>query len=202
MISKRNTTIESYNNTTYSSIEVPEICDDTVKDRTFLDGIYLGIAYTIGYIILSFTIKPVGREIILRKLKKIILEIIDTLIENIIIFIICTALLLFLGSAVGIALQFFSDPLAVILIFSCFLMFNGVCVTVINSTVVMIFPTQYRAMAVCCVLMSGRFGTIIGTNIVGQLLESNCVATFWSFTCVIICEFKFIFNIIVSILII
>lgn len=110
-------------------------------------------------------------------------------------FICTTALLLFLGSTVGIALQFFSDPLAVILIFSCFLMFNGVCVTVINSTVVMIFPTQYRAMAVCCVLMSGRFGTIIGTNIVGQLLESNCVATFWSFTCVIICKLNlFLFN--------
>lgn len=67
MISERNSTIDIFNETISTENNFSEFCDDTVNTRTFIDGIYLGIAYTLGYIALSFTIKPVGREIILRK---------------------------------------------------------------------------------------------------------------------------------------
>lgn len=42
------------------------------------------------------------------------------------------------------------------------------------------YPTNLSAMATSLILISGRFGDIAGTNIVGILLSDNCSILFFS----------------------
>lgn len=44
-------------------------------------------------------------------------------------------------------------------------------------------------MAVCVVLMFGRLGSIVGSNLIGAILEVNCSGTFYLYSIFIIGEF-------------
>ncbi|XP_055911439.1 synaptic vesicle glycoprotein 2B-like [Eupeodes corollae] len=46
--------------------------------------------------------------------------------------------------------------------------------SVLSAVIVDIFPTHLRAMAVCICLMMGRIGSVIGTNVIGALIENHC----------------------------
>lgn len=47
---------------------------------------------------------------------------------------------------------------------------------------------KFRAMAVCISLMMGRFGSVVGANIVGLLLDNNCELMFTISGTSLICE--------------
>lgn len=58
----------------------------------------------------------------------------------------------------------------------------------------MLSISNFRGMAVCVVLMFGRLGSIVGSNVVGAILEVNCSATFYLYSIFIIGNFpNFIF---------
>ncbi|XP_014369377.2 synaptic vesicle glycoprotein 2A [Papilio machaon] len=53
-----------------------------------------------------------------------------------------------------------------------------------------IFPTHLRGMAMCLVMMVGRTGAIFGSNLVGSLINTGCVANFYIFGgLLLICAF-------------
>lgn len=76
---------------------------------------------------------------------------------------------------------------------------SGVAINILGAATVELYPTnlrwaQYissnktklyeynclsRAMAICISLMVGRFGSVVGSNITGILLESHCNFTFY-----------------------
>lgn len=58
---------------------------------------------------------------------------------------------------------------------------GGTCVSVINTVVVDLFPTQYRGMAMALSLMMGRLGAVAGSHLVGYLLEYYCPIAFFAF---------------------
>lgn len=41
---------------------------------------------------------------------------------------------------------------------------------------------SHRGMALCFVMMSGRIGAVVGSNMVGALLNGRCDWIFWIFT--------------------
>lgn len=51
----------------------------------------------------------------------------------------------------------------------------------INAYAVQMFPTELRGMAVGLGLMFGRMGSVIGTNVAGILISSECEAAFYLF---------------------
>ncbi|XP_063226477.1 synaptic vesicle glycoprotein 2B-like isoform X2 [Bacillus rossius redtenbacheri] len=55
-----------------------------------------------------------------------------------------------------------------------FVALPGMCVSILNSLVVDVFPTHLRAMAVCLSLMMGRLGTALSSYMLGALLDINC----------------------------
>jgi MFS transporter, VNT family, synaptic vesicle glycoprotein 2 len=68
------------------------------------------------------------------------------------------------------------------------LLMCGLAITVVNAATVDLYPTHLRAMAVCTSLMMGRLGSVVGSYIVGAILESNCTVTFLlSGTSLILC---------------
>lgn len=79
-----------------------------------------------------------------------------------------------------------SNPTLTLTSFIGFIVLGGVSISVISNGVVALFPTHVRAMAVCIILMCGRFGTTLGSNIVGVFIETHCELTFAVFSCVVI----------------
>lgn len=52
-----------------------------------------------------------------------------------------------------------------------------------------LYPTQYRATATSIILMGGRLGAVLGSNLVGLLLEGNCQMIFYTFSVVLISKY-------------
>ncbi|XP_055699219.1 synaptic vesicle glycoprotein 2B-like isoform X2 [Phlebotomus papatasi] len=146
-------TIDFQPNATHIEL-LDESCDDSIKTDTFLYNIFYGLIYVSGYIILGFLIKFFGRRILLVSL---------------------------LGgsAAVGLALTWLTSHTLMIILLSMHLMFAGVSISVINSSVVAVFPTHLRATAMCITLMFGRLGTFAGSNIIGYFFDINCQLTFF-----------------------
>lgn len=49
---------------------------------------------------------------------------------------------------------------------------------------------SYRAMAICLIMMLGRVGSMVGSNLIGVFLEVNCGAGFYLFGGIIVGKFK------------
>lgn len=59
---------------------------------------------------------------------------------------------------------------------------------IVMAVAVNLYPTHYRAMATSFILTSGRIGGAFGTNMVGLLLEDNCILIFYLGGLILICE--------------
>ncbi|XP_026480187.1 synaptic vesicle glycoprotein 2A-like [Ctenocephalides felis] len=130
-------------------------CDVSVNPQVFVLTLILGICFSIMYVAAGTVINILGNK-------------------NILIF--C----LTLSGSGGIALYFASDYYTIVGFFGTFLA-SGVCVGLMNTITVELFPTHYRAMALCLSLMIGRLGASAGSNVVGYLLEYYCDGTFFVF---------------------
>lgn len=64
----------------------------------------------------------------------------------------------------------------------------GISINVINASTVELYPTNLRAMAVCISLMFGRLGCVVGSNVVGLMLDQLCSYTFWMPTTLLLCS--------------
>lgn len=62
----------------------------------------------------------------------------------------------------------------------------GLCAGIISAISVALFPTNYRAMATCLILMFGRIGAVGGSNFVGLLLDVNCDLIFYLYSALIL----------------
>lgn len=76
---------------------------------------------------------------------------------------------------------FYPVVISFIIFLSCCLSANIVLAVAVN-----LYPTQYRAMAMSFVMCFGRIGGVGGSNIIGLLLEDNCVWIFYSFGVILI----------------
>lgn len=41
-------------------------------------------------------------------------------------------------------------------------------------------------MAVCCSMLFGRLGATVSTNLIGNIIEDNCEATFYSISALVL----------------
>ncbi|KAJ8724631.1 hypothetical protein PYW08_016105 [Mythimna loreyi] len=136
------------------------ICDDTIHTSTFERSIYIGLVFSSMYIIVGFLVDYVGKKPIL------------------VVILGCTGIS---GICAHLA---YNQQLAVVL-FAIFQM-SGACIGLMNAVAVELFPTKFRAMAICLSMMMGRVGSMVGSNLIGLFLEVNCGAGFYLFGSIII----------------
>lgn len=136
------------------------ICDDTIHTSTFERSIYIGLVFSSMYIIVGFLVDYVGKKPIL------------------------VVILGFTGISGICAHLAYNQQLAVVL-FAVFQM-SGACIGLMNAVAVELFPTKFRAMAICLSMMMGRVGSMVGSNLIGLFLEVNCGAGFYLFGSIII----------------
>uniref|UniRef100_A0A6M2DWR6 Putative synaptic vesicle glycoprotein 2b n=1 Tax=Xenopsylla cheopis TaxID=163159 RepID=A0A6M2DWR6_XENCH len=127
-------------------------CKDTMETQAFMHSLILEAGYAIGFPIIGAIINTVGKLPIL-------------------VFVMVTC------GVCGILCAFIQH-LTIASYLYLWLLVCGIAVTVVNAALVDLYPTQLRAMAVCISLMMGRLGSVVGSNVVGIILNYNCDMTF------------------------
>lgn len=134
-----------------NSTELME-CKGTLDTSTFQIAFLLEIFYVIGFALIGSIISTVGK--------------LPILLIN----------LIFCG-IFGIILIFIDIPMLGIY-FYLILILCGFAATVVNAATVDLYPTHFRAMAVCMFLMMGLLGSVFGSNVYGMLFENHCNLSF------------------------
>ncbi|XP_050076074.1 synaptic vesicle glycoprotein 2B-like [Anopheles maculipalpis] len=130
-----------------------DVCHQKLDISAYEHSFVLEAIYALGFAVIGLIINAVGRLPIL-----------------VFIFTLC--------GTCGVLIVFIDLPLLAIW-FYLILLTCGFCISVVNACAVDLFPTNLRAMAVCISLMFGRLGSIVGSNLVGFLLDTHCELTFW-----------------------
>ncbi|XP_037867558.1 synaptic vesicle glycoprotein 2A [Bombyx mori] len=143
-------------------------CDDTMNTTTFELSIYIGLVFCSMYIVVGFLVDFIGKKPIL------------------------IALLSATGLC-GIGAHLASSQHLAVVLFAIFQM-CGACIGLMNAVAVELFPTKFRAMAICLSMMMGRVGSMIGSNLIGVFLETNCGAGFYLFGGILIVNAIFCFT--------
>ncbi|XP_013192874.1 solute carrier family 22 member 1 [Amyelois transitella] len=139
------------NATVEHSAEAPVICLGHVEEKTALT-----IIITQGiYSFLNFIISCLPKH---RK--------------TILISMLC------LSSVSGVAMNLTPEPISSVvlyLIFGC----TCLCMGIMASLFVDLYPTSYRGMASCLSILVGRTSTFVGINVAGNLIFNHCYVTFY-----------------------
>ncbi|XP_068622856.1 synaptic vesicle glycoprotein 2C-like [Battus philenor] len=142
------------------------ICDDKMNTSTFEHSIYIGLVFCSMYLIVGFVVDVVGKKLILVSVLSV-------------------------TGLCGIGANLAANKNLAVVLFAIFQM-SGACIGLMNAVNVELFPTKYRAMAICLSMMIGRVGSMAGSNLIGLFLETNCGASFYLFggiiiVCAILC---------------
>lgn len=140
------------NRTQMNSQEIQTSCPVSIDASIFMITTIMGILFLACYILNGAVINVVGKKLLLN-----------------IWYVAC--------GACGVAALWTSDFYLTLLVIVVFLAV-GCCGSVLNAISVDLFPTNYRAMALCLILMTGRLGAMVGSNVVGFLLTHNCEMIF------------------------
>jgi MFS transporter, VNT family, synaptic vesicle glycoprotein 2 len=135
-------------------------CSDTVDVYIYQVTLAMGVIFSLCYASIGFSITKFGKRNLL-----------------VFWFVLC--------GAAAIALIWTTNFTLNIVLIVVFLIV-GNCGSIMSAISVDIFPTSVRAMALCLVLMVGRFGAMAGSNLIGYLLITNCNLIFVAFGGVLI----------------
>lgn len=85
----------------------------------------------------------------------------------------CLAGLLSISGICGIVCILVRIPMVAIYLFVVLLV-SGCGATLASSITLDLYSTNVRGMAICLSLMSGRIGSVVGTNVFAALISENC----------------------------
>ncbi|XP_013136916.1 PREDICTED: synaptic vesicle glycoprotein 2A-like [Papilio polytes] len=130
-------------------------CYDSLDTSTFLINSVANLACAVIAIVVSSTVKIIGKKNLLISVFLIIglFCVLVNVVTQDILFVIFLSAMPVLGLAIG--------P--------------------VNAYAVEIFPTHLRGMAVSLSMMMGRLGSVLGANIAGIMLNAACEVTFYFF---------------------
>ncbi|KAH8308615.1 hypothetical protein KR044_008992 [Drosophila immigrans] len=139
-----------------TAAEVPAdgVCIVNPDISTYQVMITIGGAFTIIYLIFAYTIDVIGKR--------------NLLIGWMILTMVCLVLLHYIT-------QFAPLVIALTLV-----MAIGNCGGLVSTMAMEFYPTQINAMGMCFIMMIGRLGAVVGSNLMGRLLFNSCDITFWT----------------------
>lgn len=126
-------------------------CIDELDMSSYLYALILEVCYTVGFLIISWLVNYSGRLAIF-------------------------SFIFFTTSFCGFAINFTGSMVGTYLYV--WLLSSGINNTLLNTVTYDLFPTNLRSLAMSLSLMFGRFGSLVGGNVAGYLLEEFCETTF------------------------
>nr|CAD7266492.1 unnamed protein product [Timema shepardi] len=165
-------------------------CITTVNPATFQNTLIIGGGMGVINLAIGYIVKWTGRKIISCSLRLghvgyfAIHHLLKFFLGRVYTYLhhphATTEKVVFLVSAAVscMVLYFATSWYLVLLLAFFFVCFIAVSSSLLNSSVVDIFPTSLRAMAVCLTLMAGRTGVVGGSLMIGALIETRCSLAF------------------------
>ncbi|CAH0582863.1 unnamed protein product [Chrysodeixis includens] len=133
-----------------------EVCDDTIQETTLFSAMTYGALASCSNLVLSLTCGSRKRMAMIG--------------------------IMAMSAAAGILLNLVAVPIAGGIFFFFFLM-CALSMGILSVYFVELYPTSSRGMVSCLSVMLGRMSAFLGVNAIGALISTNCEATFyfWSF---------------------
>ncbi|XP_053688006.1 synaptic vesicle glycoprotein 2B-like [Sabethes cyaneus] len=91
-----------------------------------------------------------------------------------------------IAAIAGITLQFVTNRYLIVVLFCTEVVLGGLSMVLVNTLAVSIFPTYVRAMAISLSMMMARLSSFTFSSIVGFVMETNCVATMYVFSAILV----------------
>ncbi|XP_058064392.1 synaptic vesicle glycoprotein 2C isoform X1 [Anopheles bellator] len=132
-----------------------DICPIAINANIFIITALMGVVFLLCYVLNGFIINLVGAKALLNSW-----------------FVVC--------GICGIAVLWTSDFFLTLVLIAAFDA-SGCLGGILSAISVDLFPTNYRAMAMCLILMIGRLGAMAGSNLIAYLLSINCALIFYLF---------------------
>ncbi|XP_030078961.1 uncharacterized protein LOC111597266 [Drosophila hydei] len=129
-------------------------CIMSADITTYQVMITIGGAFTLIYLIFAYTIDMIGKR--------------NLLIAWMLLTVVCLALL-----------HWLQDFILVVIALT-LAMAIGNCGGLVSTIAMDFYPTQINAMGMCFIMMVGRLGAVVGSNVLGGLLFSSCDSSFWA----------------------
>ncbi|XP_037025575.1 synaptic vesicle glycoprotein 2A-like [Bradysia coprophila] len=126
-------------------------CLTKLEPSTFVNVTIVILLHLVGWSVIAVIINRTGKLII-------------------IVFI------MFGGATCSLLLVFIEIPMVSVYLYT-LLLATGMNMSVVNSSTVELFPTSLRATAISISMMTGRLGSIVGSNVVGLALNNFCKYT-------------------------
>ncbi|ALC48887.1 CG15221 [Drosophila busckii] len=137
-----------------------QLCTAQVDTSTYQVMIIIGAFFTLLYLVFAYTIDYLGKR--------------NLLMAWMVLTMICLVALHWMH-------QF-----ALLVIGITIVMAIGNCGGLVSTIAMEFYPTQFNAMGLCFIMMVGRLGAVVGSNILGPLLLNSCDVTFWALLGVVV----------------
>ncbi|GLV42099.1 uncharacterized protein CBL_04942 [Carabus blaptoides fortunei] len=128
-------------------------CLSEINEEVFVVSLIIGTAFALNYMFIGTVIYYTGKRYLL-------------------------AGVLLVSGISGFIVNFIEDYLTITILSGLFIV-GGAGVTILNTAVVDLFPTQYRSIAMAVSLMAGRGGAMVASPFLSYLLEYNCIAVYY-----------------------
>ncbi|XP_041449927.1 putative transporter svop-1 [Drosophila obscura] len=142
--------LEEFDNTGNSG---PEACAMDVDTNTYQVMIIIGAAFTVIYLVFAYIIDYTGKK--------------NLLMGWMALTMICL---------VGLH---YVEQFALVVIGLTVVMAIGNCGGLVSTIAMEFYPTHINAMGMCFIMMMGRLGAVVGSNLLGRLLFASCDTVFW-----------------------
>jgi MFS transporter, VNT family, synaptic vesicle glycoprotein 2 len=135
-----------------NTTDIAAQCVQKLQFDTFVHIYEVGILYVICFAILSLLINKTGK----------------------------LALILFVTMTTAASAMFLMvlEVPSVLSYLYVYLLLSGLCINIVNASTVELFPTKMRAMAICISMMAGRVGSVLGSVVIGAVIDNHCRETF------------------------
>ncbi|XP_016967732.1 synaptic vesicle glycoprotein 2A [Drosophila biarmipes] len=78
------------------------------------------------------------------------------------------------------------DQFALVVIALTVVMAIGNCGGLVSTIAMEFYPTHINAMGMCFIMMVGRLGAVVGSNVLGRLLFASCDPIFWALLALVV----------------
>ncbi|XP_039153549.1 synaptic vesicle glycoprotein 2B [Drosophila simulans] len=129
-------------------------CSVEVDTSTYQVMIIIGACFVLIYLIFAFIIDLMGKK--------------NLLMAWMVLTMICL-----------VALHYV-EQFALVVIALTVVMAIGNCGGLVSTIAMEFYPTHINAMGMCFIMMVGRLGAVVGSNILGRLLFASCDPMFWA----------------------
>ncbi|KAH8419663.1 hypothetical protein KR009_000403, partial [Drosophila setifemur] len=130
------------------------VCSVAVDTTTYQVMIVIGGAFVMIYLFFAYIIDYTGKK--------------NLLMAWMVLTVVCL---------VGLH---FVQQFALVVIALTVVMAIGNCGGLVSTIAMEFYPTHINAMGMCFIMMVGRLGAVVGSNLLGRLLFASCEAIFWA----------------------